>query len=93
MEQVLCAQMRSVTAPHDDTCEDMMSCTDSSGSEDAHSTHAQRHSATSELQATAMAGMVQRRYSMKSHRWDEGNLYRARKRMRVAHMAWNYGTR
>ena len=55
------------------------------------SMQAQRQSEASALQVTVMAGMTSRRYSMASHRWDAGNLYRARKRMRVAHMDWHYG--
>ena len=57
------------------------------------SKQAHRQSEASEMQVVAMAGRTRRRYSIVSHRWrwDEGNLYRARKRMRVAHMEWNYG--
>ena len=54
------------------------------------STLAHRHSEVGELQAVEIAQDVGRRYSVARHRWDEGNLYRARKRMRVAHLDWQY---
>ena len=53
----------------------------------AHSTQAHRQSEAKELQVVAMAAGARKRYSIESHsdgnRWDEGNLYRARKRMRA----------
>lgn len=55
------------------------------------STQVHRQNEVSEMQVVKMAEETGRRYSIESHRWDVGNLYRAGKRMNVAHMERNYG--